>query len=54
MLYYCVKCKKIPYLPDRVDCQDMSKSWYCSKMVVAYAADEPFPEDQWCIPEDVG
>ena len=23
-------------------------------MDVAYAADESFPEDQWCIPQDVG
>ena len=28
--------------------------WYCSKMDVAYAADESFCEDQWCIPQDVG
>ena len=26
------------------------KSWYCSKMDVAYAADESCAEDQWCIP----
>ena len=32
----------------------MVKSWYCSKMDVAYAADESFPEDQWCIPQDNG
>ena len=31
----------------------MVKYWYRSKIDVAYAADESFPKDQWCIPQDV-
>ena len=32
----------------------MVKSWYCSKIDVAYAVDESYPEYHWCIPQDVG
>ena len=31
-----------------------AKSWYCSKLDVAYAADESYPEGQWFKPKDVG